>query len=79
MVVAVTNGKEHLLGWSRSFQKKDIEKYAQDTTSYNLMKKIKTIIGMEIQHRLMVMNKLGLLTDVMKRFFIDENLQHYNH
>lgn len=36
------------------------------------MKKIKTIIGMEIQHRLMVMNKLGLLTDVMKRFFIDE-------
>lgn len=53
-------------------KKKDIEKYAQDTTSYNLMKKIKTIIGMEIQHRLMVMNKLGLLTDVMKRFFIDE-------
>ncbi|CAX41982.1 lipase, putative [Candida dubliniensis CD36] len=53
-------------------KKKDIEKYTQDATSYNLMKKLKTIIGMEIQHRLMVMNKLGLLTDVMKRFFIDE-------
>ena len=43
------------------------------------MKKIKTIIGMEIQHRLMVMNKLGLLTDVMKRFSLMKNLQHYNH
>ena len=34
---------------------------------------------MEIQHRLMVMNKLGLLTDVMKRFSLMKNLQHYNH
>ena len=41
MVVAVTNGKNIFWRWSRSFQKKDIEKYAQDTTSYNLMKKLK--------------------------------------
>ncbi|CAI5759561.1 unnamed protein product [Candida verbasci] len=51
--------------------KKDIEKYTKDT-SYNLMKRLKTIIGMEIQHRLIVLNKLGLLTEFMKRFFIDE-------
>ncbi|EMG48445.1 Lipase, putative [Candida maltosa Xu316] len=50
---------------------KDIEKYTQDT-SYNLMKRIKTMIGMEIQHRLVVLNKLGILPDIMKRFFIDE-------
>lgn len=51
--------------------KKDIEKYAKDT-GFNFMKRFKTILGMEIQHRLVVLNKLGLLNEVMKRFFIDE-------
>ena len=51
--------------------KKDIEKYAKDT-SYNLFKRVKTMIGLEIQHRLIVLNKFGMLPDLMKRFFIDE-------
>ncbi|KAG2733043.1 hypothetical protein G9P44_004033 [Scheffersomyces stipitis] len=49
----------------------DVEKYTKDTT-FTLFKHVKDIVGMEIQHRLVVMNKLGLLNDVMKRFFIDE-------
>ncbi|KAK6456707.1 uncharacterized protein RJT20DRAFT_144781 [Scheffersomyces xylosifermentans] len=49
----------------------DVENYTKDT-GYNLVKHLKNIIGLEIQHRLVVMNKLGLLNDVMKRFFIDE-------
>lgn len=49
----------------------DIEKYAKDT-SYNYVKLIKNLVGMEIQHRLEVMNKLGLLSDLIKRFCIDE-------
>ena len=36
------------------------------------MKLIKNLLGMEIQHRLEVMNKLGLLSDLIKRFCIDE-------
>ncbi|KAI5955141.1 TGL3 [Candida jiufengensis] len=51
--------------------KKDIEKYTKDT-GFNFMKRLKNIIGMEIQHRIVVLNKLGLLTEVMKRLFIDE-------
>jgi TAG lipase/lysophosphatidylethanolamine acyltransferase len=49
----------------------DMEKYANDT-GYNFMKLIKNLLGMEIQHRLEVMNKLGLLSDLIKRFCIDE-------
>ncbi|KAK6465836.1 hypothetical protein DFJ63DRAFT_282375 [Scheffersomyces coipomensis] len=49
----------------------DMEKITRDT-GYNLKKHVKNLISMEIQHRLVVMNKLGLLTDFMKRFFIDE-------
>ncbi|CCG23702.1 phospholipase [Candida orthopsilosis Co 90-125] len=51
--------------------KRDIEKFAKDS-GFNLKKKLKTIIGMEILHRIIVLNKLGLLTEVMKRLFIDE-------
>ncbi|KAI5965732.1 TGL3 [Candida pseudojiufengensis] len=51
--------------------KKDIEKYTKDS-GFNFMKRLKNIIGMEIQHRIVVLNKLGLLTEVMKRLFIDE-------
>lgn len=41
-------------------------------SGYNYKKHFKNIIGLEIQHRLVVMNKLGILADIMKRFFIDE-------
>ncbi|ODV77767.1 uncharacterized protein CANTADRAFT_7263 [Suhomyces tanzawaensis NRRL Y-17324] len=47
------------------------ERYTKDTKTHGF-KLIKTLIGMEIQHRLVVMNKLGMLNEVMKRFFIDE-------
>lgn len=48
-----------------------IEKLAQDT-SYNLMKHLKNVFGLEIQHRLEVLNKLGLLPEIVKRLCIDE-------
>ncbi|RLV92004.1 Lipase 3 [Spathaspora sp. JA1] len=48
-----------------------VKKYTKDT-GYNFGKHFKNIIGMEIQHRLNVLNRLGLLNDTMKRFFIDE-------
>ncbi|WPK27674.1 hypothetical protein PUMCH_005071 [Australozyma saopauloensis] len=41
-------------------------------SSFNFTKHLKNVIGMEIQHRLDVMNKLGILPDVIQRFFIDE-------
>lgn len=49
----------------------EMEKYAKDT-SYDFMKLLKNLVGLEIQHRLEVMNKLGLLSDFVKRFCIDE-------
>ncbi|EGW30729.1 uncharacterized protein SPAPADRAFT_62588 [Spathaspora passalidarum NRRL Y-27907] len=49
----------------------EVKKYTKDT-GYNFTKHIKNIIGMEIQHRLNVLNRLGLLNDTMKRMFIDE-------
>lgn len=51
--------------------RQDMEKYTTDS-NFNLMKLITNLIGMEIQHRLVVMNKLGILADVLKRCFIDE-------
>lgn len=41
-------------------------------SGFNFSKHLKNVIGMEIQHRLDVMNKLGILPDVVQRFFIDE-------
>lgn len=41
-------------------------------SGYNFTKHMKNVVGMEIQHRLDVMNKLGILPDVVQRFFIDE-------
>lgn len=38
----------------------------------NFSRHFKNVIGMEIQHRLDAMNKLGVLPDVVQRFFIDE-------
>lgn len=49
----------------------DVEKYTHDS-SHNIGKHLKNLVGMEIQHRLMVMNKMGILADFMKRLFIDE-------
>lgn len=51
--------------------RQDMEKYTTDS-NFNLKKLITNLIGMEIQHRLVVMNKLGILADVLKRCFIDE-------
>jgi TAG lipase/lysophosphatidylethanolamine acyltransferase len=48
-----------------------IEETAQDT-NYNFRKHLKNIIGLEIQHRLEVLNKLGILSDFFKRLCIDE-------
>lgn len=45
--------------------------YTKDT-SQHLFKHMKNLFGLELQHRLEVMNKLGLLSDVVKRFCIDE-------
>lgn len=47
------------------------ETYTRDT-SLDVIKHMKNLLGLEVQHRLEVMNKLGLLSDVVKRFFIDE-------
>lgn len=41
-------------------------------TSYRYGKHFKNVLGMEIQHRLEVMNKLGLLPDTLKRLCIDD-------
>lgn len=48
-----------------------IEKTTNDT-NYNFRKHFTNIIGLEIQHRLGVLNKLGILSDFIKRLCIDE-------
>lgn len=47
------------------------EAYVKDA-GFTFIKHLKNIIGMEIQHRLEVLNKLGLLPDTIKRLVIDE-------
>lgn len=47
-------------------------KHLPKDTTYNIMKHIKNVIAMEIQHRLEVMNKLGILPEIVKRLCIDE-------
>lgn len=42
------------------------------STSATFFKHLRLAIGLEIQHRLDVMDKLGILPDVVKRFCIDE-------
>lgn len=49
----------------------NIEHLTKDI-SFNFIKHFKNILGMEIQHRLAVMNKMGILADTVKRFCIDE-------
>lgn len=48
-----------------------LDKYTSDSGT-NFFKLIRNLIGMEIQHRLVVLNKLGILGDIFKRLFIDE-------
>lgn len=47
------------------------EFYYKDS-GFPIFKHFKNILGMEIQHRLGLLDKLGLLSDTLKRFFIDE-------
>ncbi|ODV68565.1 hypothetical protein HYPBUDRAFT_238304 [Hyphopichia burtonii NRRL Y-1933] len=49
----------------------DVEQFTKDT-GYNFVKHLKNVVGLEIQHRLDVTNKLGLLPDIIKRLCIDE-------
>ncbi|CUM62849.1 uncharacterized protein PRCAT00000407001 [Priceomyces carsonii] len=49
----------------------DIEQYAKDS-GFNFIKHFKNILGLEIQHRLDVLNKFGVLADIVKRLCIDE-------
>lgn len=44
----------------------------------HFFRRMRFLVGMEITHRLNVMNKLGLLTDIIKRLCIDERptIQH---
>lgn len=47
-------------------------KHLPNDSNYNIMKHIKNVIAMEVQHRLEVMNKLGILPEIIKRLCIDE-------
>lgn len=41
-------------------------------TNYNLLKHLRNVLKLEVQHRLELANKLGLLPDIVKRLCIDE-------
>lgn len=47
-------------------------KHLPNDSNYNILKHIKNVIAMEVQHRLEVMNKLGILPEIIKRLCIDE-------
>lgn len=47
-------------------------KQLPNDSNYNLTKHLKNVLAMEVQHRLEVMNKLGILPDIIKRLCIDE-------
>lgn len=49
----------------------DIQRFS-DSNGFNFTKHLANIIGLEIQHRLHVMDKLGILPDTVKRLCIDE-------
>lgn len=51
------------------------EAYVKDS-SFTFFRHLKNLLGMEIQHRLELMDKLGILPDTLKRFFIDEKPSH---
>ena len=39
---------------------------------FTLSKHVKNVVGMELQHRLELLNKFGLLPEIVKRLCIDE-------
>lgn len=47
-------------------------KHLPNDSSSNIVKHVKNVLALEIQHRLEVMNKLGILPDIIKRLCIDE-------
>lgn len=59
------NGDDYL------YKSQTSEVYYKDG-GFAIIKHLKNIMGMEIQHRLELLDKLGLLSDTLKRFFIDE-------
>ena len=65
-----SKGKSLKVGGSEP--SKNIKVQTTKATGYNFTKRLRNLASMEINHRLNVMNKLGMLNDVMKRFFIDE-------
>lgn len=71
----VRNNKSMWLGGDEKRMEKPsavhIKNMTQDT-SYNLAKHLKNVLGLEIQHRLDVLNKMGLLPEIIKRLCIDE-------
>lgn len=60
---------------SDSFVFKSNEAYVKDS-GFTLFRNFKNLLGMELQHRLELMEKLGILPDTLKRFFIDEKPSH---
>lgn len=59
-------------GVKKSVQSSSIPKTLPNDTGFNYLKHLKNVMGLEIQHRLEVLNKLGFLPDVLKRLCIDE-------
>lgn len=51
---------------------KPLSKQFPKESGFNYIKHLKCVLGMEVQYRLEVMNKLGLLPDIVKRLCIDE-------
>ncbi|KAM9914608.1 hypothetical protein OXX69_000478 [Metschnikowia pulcherrima] len=53
------------------FSVSKIKQMPQDA-GFTLSKHVKNVVGMELQHRLELLNKLGLLPEIVKRLCIDE-------
>lgn len=49
-----------------------LSKHLPNDSGFNVVKHVKSVVAMEVQHRLEVMNKLGILPDIVKRLCIDE-------
>lgn len=59
-------------GIANATQEPLIPKTLPSDTGFNYLKHMKNVLGLELQHRLEVLNKLGILPDVLKRLCIDE-------
>ena len=76
-----TDDTDYTIEWLRQKDTPGIEKTIKSLTvskklpndsGFNYAKHLKNVLGLEVQHRLEVMNKLGILPDVIKRLCIDE-------